>query len=146
MVVNFEAQAQFAKTMRKPRKKKKKKPEQLVAKLKYQKECNELNIVSIDPREIIGAKKMVAFNSKYRTLTVYDASPLVDGFTIKGTTLVGYDEANSKTKKLRDPKSVLPRMIGGVRAINNAWETVKTKESTPNGRFNEHTVIIQVIK
>jgi hypothetical protein len=146
MVVNFEAQAQFAKSIRKPRKKKKKKPEQLVAKLKYQKECNELNIVSIDPREIIGAKKMVAFNSKYRTLTVYDASPLVDGFTIKGTTLVGYDEANSKTKKLRDPKSVLPRMIGGVRAINNAWETVKTKESTPNGRFNEHTVIIQVIK
>jgi hypothetical protein len=146
MVVNFEAQAQFAKSIRKPRKKKKKKPEQLVAKLKYQKECNELNIISIDPREIIGAKKMVAFNSKYRTLTVYDASPLVDGFTIKGTTLVGYDEANSKTKKLRDPKSVLPRMIGGVRAINNAWETVKTKESTPNGRFNEHTVIIQVIK
>ena len=77
---------------------------------------------------------------------MYDASPLVDGFTIKGTTLVGYDEANSKTKKLRDPKSVLSRMIGGVRAINNAWETVKTKETKPNGRFNEHTVILQVIK
>jgi hypothetical protein len=77
---------------------------------------------------------------------VYDASPLVDGFTIKGTTLIGFDEGSSKTKKLRDPKSVLSRMIGGVRAINNAWETVKTKESVPNGRFNENTVIIQVIK
>jgi hypothetical protein len=77
---------------------------------------------------------------------VYEASPLVDGFTIKGTTLLGYDETSSKTKKLRDPKSVLSRMIGGVRAINNAWETVKTKETTPNGRFNEHTVIVQVIK
>lgn len=146
MVVHFQAQAQFAKSIRKPRKKKKKKPEQLVAKLKYQKECTEFSINSVDPREIIGAKKLVAFNTKYRTLSVYDASPLVDGFTIKGTTLVGYDEANSKTKKLRDPKSVLSRMIGGVRAINNAWETVKTKETKPNGRFNEHTVILQVIK
>ena len=146
IVVQFQAQAQFAKSIRKPRKKKKKKPEQLVAKLKYQKECPEFNVNSIDPREIIGAKKLVAFNSKYRTLMVYDASPLVDGFTIKGTTLVGYDEASSKSKKLRDPKSVLPRMIGGARAINNAWETVKTKESVPNGRFNEHTVIVQVIK
>jgi len=146
MVVHFQAQAQFAKSIRKPRKKKKKKPEQLVSKLKYQKECSEFNITSVDPREIIGAKKLVAFNSKYRTLTVYESSPLVDGFTIKGTTLVGYDEANSKCKKLRDPKSVLTRMIGGVRAINNAWETVKTKETKPNGRFNENTVILQVIK
>jgi hypothetical protein len=146
MVVHFEAQSQFAKTIRKPRKKKKKKPEQLIAKLKYQKECTEFNITSVDPKEIIGAKKLVAFNSKYRTLTLYEASPLVDGFTVKGTTLLGYDEAASKTKKLRDPKSVLPRMIGGVRAINNGWETVKTKETKPNGRFNENTVIIQVIK
>ena len=146
MVVHFEAQAQFAKSIRKPRKKKKKKPEQLVAKLKYQKECTEFDITSVDPKEIIGAKKLVAFNSKYRTLTMYESSPLVDGFTIKGTTLLGYDEAASKTKKLRDPKSVLPRMIGGVRAINNGWETVKTKETKPNGRFNENTVIIQVIK
>lgn len=146
MVVHFQAQAQFAKSIRKPRKKKKKKPEQLVAKLKYQKECTDFNINSVDPKEIIGAKKLVAFNTKYRTLTVYEASPLLDGFTIKGTTLVGFDEANSKTKKLRDPKSVLSRMIGGVRAINNAWETVKTKETKPNGRFNEHTVIVQVIK
>jgi hypothetical protein len=146
MVVQLQAQAQFAKKIRKPRKKKKKKPEQLIAKLKYQKECTEFNLNSVDPREIIGAKKLVAFNTKYRTLTVYDASPLVDGFTIKGTTLIGFDEGSSKTKKLRDPKSVLSRMIGGVRAINNAWETVKTKESVPNGRFNENTVIIQVIK
>lgn len=146
MVVHFQAQAQFAKSIRKPRKKKKKKPEQLVSKLKYQKECTEFSINSVDPKEIIGAKKLVAFNTKYRTLTVYEASPLVDGFTIKGTTLVGFDEANSKTKKLRDPKGVLSRMIGGVRAINNAWETVKTKETKPNGRFNEHTVIVQVIK
>lgn len=146
MVVHFQAQSQFAKAIRKPRKKKKKKPEQLVAKLKYQKECTEFNVNSVDPREIIGAKKLVAFNTKYRTLTVYDASPLVDGFTIKGTTLVGFDQANSKTKKLRDPKSVLSKVIGGVRAINNAWETIKTKESAPNGRFNEHTVIVQVIK
>jgi len=146
MVVNFQAQAQFAKQIRKPRKKKKKKPEQLVAKLKYQKDCSEFGITSVDPRDIIGAKKIVAFNTKYRTLTVYEASPLVDGFTIKGTTLVGFDEASSKTKKLRDPKSVLSRVIGGVRAINNAWESVKTKESAPNGRFNENTVIVQVIK
>lgn len=146
MVVHFQAQAQFAKSIRKPRKKKKKKPEQLVSKLKYQKECTEFNINSVDPKEIIGAKKLVAFNTKYRTLTVYEASPLVDGFTIKGTTLLGYDEVNSKTKKLRDPKSVLSRMIGGSRAITNAWETVKTKETKPNGRFNEHTVIVQVIK
>jgi hypothetical protein len=146
IVSNFQAQAEFAKTMRKPRKKKKKKPEQIVAKLKYQKEYPQCNISSVDPRDIIGAKKLVTFNTKYRTLTVYESSQLVDGFTFKGTTLLGFDENLSNSKKLRDPFGVLPKMIGGVRAINNAWESVKTKQTKPNGRINSNTVLVQVIK
>lgn len=146
IVDNFEAQAEFAKTMRKPRKKKKKKPEQIVAKLKYQKDLPQCGITSVDPRDIIGAKKLVTFNTKYRTLTVYESSALVDGFTFKGTTLLGFDENKSNSKKLRDPFGVLPKMIGGVRAITNAWESIKTKQTKPNGRINSNTVLIQVIK
>jgi hypothetical protein len=144
----FDENSKITKAVRKPRAKKKKSPDKQVAKLKYLKEYSIGNrkLTSIDPRDIIGASKLVVFNTKYNKLTVYEKSSLVDGFSVKGCTLIGYDEKNSSTKKIRKPESFdFNKFLGGARAVNNTFKDISTKESLPNGRFNEHVIIIQAI-
>ena len=144
----FDENSKITKAVRKPRAKKKKSPDKQVAKLKYLKEFAIKNrkLTSIDPRDIIGASKLVVYNTKYCKITIYEKSSLVDGFSIKGCTLVGYDEKNSASKKIRKPESFdFTKFIGGARAINNAFKDISTKESIPNGRFNENVIILQAI-
>ena len=132
---------------RKPRRKKSKTPGQLTKNLKYQEKNEDLGIQSIDPRKIIGAKKVIVFNTKYSILQMYEASELVDGMSVKGTTLVGFDEKKSVQRKVRDPKKILKTCAtSGVRAINNAYKSLTTKESLPTGRINANCVILQVFR
>jgi len=70
----------------------------------------------------------------------------VAGFAVKGTSIVGFDEKKSYTKKLRKPKDVLKSMLGGIRQINNALNSLKTKQAKANGRLNENTIILQALK
>jgi len=148
MVNVFDENSKITKAVRKPRAKKKKSPDKQVAKLKYLKEydMNGKKLVSIDPREIVNASKIVVYNTKYNKITLYEKSSLVDGFSIKGCTLIGFDQKNSVSKKIRKPESFdFARFLGGARAINNAFKDITTKESLPNGRFNENIVILQAI-
>ena len=103
-------------------------------------------MTSIDPRDIVGASKLVVFNTKYNKITLYEKSSLVDGFSIKGCTLIGFDEKTSATKKIRKPETFdFSKFLGGARAVNNAFKDISTKESNPNGRFNENIIILQAI-
>lgn len=148
MVNIFDENSKITKAIRKPRAKKKKSPEKQVAKLKYLKEFNINNkkLTSIDPRDIVGASKLVVYNTKYNKITLYEKSSLVDGFSIKGCTLIGFDEKSSATKKIRKPESFdFNKFLGGARAVNNAFKDISTKESSPNGRFNENVIILQAI-
>lgn len=132
---------------RKPRRKKSKTPGQLTKNLKYQEKHDELGIQSVDPRKIIGAKKVVVFNTKYNILQIYETSALVDGLSVKGTTLVGFDEKKSVQRKVRDPKKIVKTCAtSGIRAINNAYKSLTTKESLPTGRINANCVILQVFR
>lgn len=130
---------------RKPRKKKKKTPEQQVQKLKFQEEDIELNIKSIDPRLIVGAKVLVVFNTKYKKVSIYYSNDN-DGFSIKGTTVQNWDEKKSFTKTLRKPKSVVQSLKGNQKNVETKLESLKTKSSSVNGRLNDNTILIQTIK
>ena len=106
------------------------------------------NVASVDPATIPGSDAVVMFNTKTRKATVYSAK---DGtkLTVKGTKLIGFDEAKSFAKTLRLPKAVLPSLrnaTSGARAtmVMNAY--VKGKSHTANGRINKDTVIIKVFK
>lgn len=129
--------------VRKPRKTKPKSADKIVSKMKFQKESNELKIVSIDPSKIIGAKELWTFSTKYNVLAHYVSD---EGFSVKGTTLQNVAES-SKQKKLRKPADVLPGITSSTsKAAERAFEAVKTKEATPNGRINEFTVILRAVK
>jgi len=138
-------QASVAKTTRKPRKKKEKTPAQLVAKLPYLKEHPELKLKSINPEEIVGCDRLVVYNTKTGVVCIYNSSELSSGLSVKGAAIVNYDIKQSSMKKVRDPKKSLPKFLGGLRAINNAYSEIKTKEKPVNGRMNANCIILQAI-
>ena len=131
--------------VRKPRKKKEIPAEQLVKKLKYQTAMPELKLVSIDPSKLIGAKEAWLYNSKTRMLQHYVA---VDrgGIKTKGTTLQNFDENKSSMKKVRNPETVSEYVDGGPKAIIKQFDSLKVKPMKCNGRVNETTLILRIIK
>lgn len=129
-----------AKKVRKPRKKKKKSPEQLIKKLNYKRDDTSLGLTSIDPRDIIGASKLVVFNTKYSKICVYETQS-ADGLSVKGTTLQNVDKAICKT--VRKPKEFFKTLGNGIRSFNNQFSKLKTKESEASLRIGEHSIIVK---
>lgn len=132
--------------VRKPREKKTKSAVDQVSKMKYQKEFPALKIVSVNPAEIVGCKQLWTYNTKYKKLTRYDAGG-PNGIQVKGTTLTGYDVDTSSTKSVRKPDVVIQSLLGaGKVALRTFLEDIKTNETKPNGRINNDTVLLRVIK
>ena len=141
-----ETRATIAKATRKPRKKKEKSPVQLVAKLKYKQKDETYNVVSIDPKQIIGANQLWVFNTKYRTLAVYNAMGPA-GLNVKGSTVTGYDEKTSIVKKLRKPTEQVNKLLGGGKVVLRKYmDEIKCKPKEANGRINNDVVLLRIIK
>lgn len=131
---------------RKPRKRKEKSPDQLVAKVKVCESDDNYNLKSIPPKDIIGATQLWVFNIKYKRLTVYNADD-ARGFTMKGTTLQNFSESKSVTKTLRKPEKTLPEVLkGGKVVLRNLMDNLTTKAMEANGRLNSDTVLLRVVK
>ena len=131
-------------TIRKPRKKKVKPASVLVAKMNYLTGNDEYK--SVDPKEIIGASQLWVFNAKTRNLSVYNAVGN-SGLSVRGSTLTGFDEATSITKKLRKPEAVIkPLLEGGKIYLRKVMENIKTAEQKATGRINVDTILLRVVK
>ena len=133
-------------TPRKKRRAKSKTPEQLVSKVKYEEKNEEFKLTSISPTDIIGASKLIVFNTKYRELTIYTTLDPA-GFIVKGTTIQNFSKDSSKSKKVRKPENILPVVkTSGIREINKRFTDLNTKSKTPTGRLNSSTIIMKVLK
>jgi hypothetical protein len=131
---------------RKPRKRKTKTPDQLVSKLKYLAEFPDLKLTSIAPKDIIGASQLWVFNTKNRKLGCYQAID-ADGFSVKGSTLLNFNEVKSIQKTLRKPEATLPEIVkGGKVYLRSALDNIRAVESGLTGRFNSDTILIRVVK
>jgi hypothetical protein len=132
-------------TVRKTRKKKLKTPEQIVKKLKFQSECNELNVKSLSPDKLIGAKELWLYNTKNKKLSLYVSA--VEGFSVKGTTLINFEPKESFEKVLRKPKEILEEFQTASKTrAKKIFDELTTKLSECTGRFNENTIILKIIK
>jgi hypothetical protein len=141
-----ETRAVVAKTVRKPRKKKEKPASVVVSKLKYKEKDETYNVVSVDPKQIVGANQLWVFNSKYRTLAVYNAMGPA-GLNVKGSTLTGWDEKTSVVKTLRKPTEQLNRLKdGGKIVLRKFMDEIKCKPKTATGRINKDVVLVRIIK
>jgi hypothetical protein len=130
--------------IRKPRKKKEKSALQLIKRFKYKKEDSSLKIVSIDPTNIVGASMLWYYNTKYKKLTQLISEK---GLSIKGTTIINFDKDTSKVKTLRKPEDTIKKVLDGGKVIlRNLMENLTTKEGIVNGRINNETILLRVIK
>lgn len=117
-----------------------------VAKLKYLNESAEFKVTSVDPVNLVGASEVYLFNTKYRTLTRLVTSSS-SGFEIKGTTLHNVDLQASEKKTLRKPDEQLATFTKCTQAkARKAFDEIKTKPGSVNGRINEAMIILKVYK
>jgi hypothetical protein len=138
--------AHNAKATRKPRKVKAKPVDKVISKLQFKKDDNGFKIVSIDPTNIVGASQLWIFNTKTRKLGVYNAIDS-SGLSVKGTSIVNYNEATSIQKTVRKPEAVLPNCLkGGKIILKKLLPEINAVEQTLTGRINSDIVLLRVIK
>lgn len=129
------------KAERKPRTRKEKPASALVKAVQYQKEFKELNLKSIEPKQIIGASQVFLYNVKYKKLT-HLVSTDAKGLTIKGTTIYGFNVDESMTKVVRKPDLVFAEI--NKRKLKFHMKQMKTTAQEANGRINSDTIILTV--
>lgn len=128
------------KATRKTRIKKAPTADKQVAKLKYLKDSNEHKIVSVNPLTIIGAKRVLVFNTKNRKIEEY-TTERHNGFEVKGQALQHINGARGKL--LRKPEEFLPIALKKTPTqFKKEFDKLTTKEYKPNGRFNDKIVIL----
>ena len=145
----------IANANRKPRKKKEKTPEQLVAKMQFKKNDEKANLESIDPAEIIYAEQVWVYNTKTRKLGHYIAKVLDPrgmnrpgtGLMVKGTSIKGFDEENSIQKTLRKPEQQLKEFANsGPKKVIEVFDAIKTMGIKLNGRVNSEVILLRAVR
>lgn len=142
-----------AKATRKPRKAKPKSATKLVEKLKYCKTDEKYKLASVSPDQIIGANELWVFNVKTRKLGKYVAANIDpkgmgrdgSGLSVKGTTITGFDPAQSVQKTLRKPEEQLKEFkAAGKVALRKFLGNINTTDTKLNGRCNPDTILLKI--
>lgn len=130
-----------------PRQRKAVPVEKIVAKLKYIKtfkdDANKLDLVSIHPTKLHGASEAWVYDTAKRKLHHYVADEYSKTFTVKGSTLLGFDTSKSEIKTLRKPAEQIKEIMGSKPAARKYFNEIKAVAATPNGRFNDQMIILK---
>lgn len=138
------AKIAFDKSSKPVRRKRQKAPADLVKKMTYCKESSELGLKSVGATKIIGAGKLVVFNTKTRVLSFFE-SESAHGLSVKGASIIGYDVKKSVGKKLRKPAKFFATINGkGWRAFKSEFEKIKSVEKASKPRINQDVVLYGV--
>jgi hypothetical protein len=136
---------QEAKVTRKPRARKAVPAEKVVAKMKYMKTFEPLKLVSISPTDVLGAKELWVYNTKYRKLGKYVAAEFQE-LGVKGTSITGFDEAKSVCKTIRKPEEKLKEFkAAGKVQLRKFLEDINATDARMNGRINEETILLKIV-
>jgi len=121
--------------------------EKQVAKLKYLKTfkdtASKLDLMSISPIKLHGASEAWVYDTAKRKLHHYIADDYSKTFTVKGSTLLGFDTAQSEVKTLRKPAEQIKEVMGSKPAARKYFKDIKAVSTTPNGRFNDQMIILK---
>ena len=131
---------------RKPRAKKAPSKEKLISKLKYLERDDKLQLVSVNPLDIIDAKEVWVYNIKTRKLGKYVAADHAT-LQVKGAGLQFYDEKLSIQKTLRKPDETLKEFKkAGKVQLRKFMDNIKTTDIKLNGRLNSDTIILKCVQ
>ena len=142
IIEDAEKYGSVTKKIRAPRKQKPVSADKVVKNLKYQKESNEHKIASINPTSIIGAKTLWTFNTKYNSLSVFNAIGPA-GLNVRGSTVLDFDDKTSKTLKIgRKTDEKLEAVLKGGKIVQK--KLMEEMRPIDNGRINENTILLKV--
>lgn len=133
------------KTQLPARKKKVLTAEQQVRQLKFQLKDEQLGLRSVDPSKLIDATEIWLYDVSKRKLTYLVADEHAQSMSVKGTTIVGFDNVNSGTKTLRKPNDQIKELMKCSKpASRKFFKDIKTLQTIPHGRMNDTTIILKV--
>lgn len=136
---------QVKKVERKPRKKKAVSPEKLTAKFRYQREDTDLKLKSQAVTDLVNAQEAWLYDTKKRKLIHVVADEMAKTFTVKGTSIIGFDTAASMQKTLRKPKEQLKSLMSvGAPAARKIFKEIRATETKFNGRSNENIILLRI--
>lgn len=145
IVEDAQRYAQNEKKARKPRTPKPVSAEKKLKDFKFMPAYDPLKLKSIRPEQVLGASELWTFSTKYNQLTVFRmASPA--GLDVHRTAITNFDEATSKTKKLKakDVNNVLSQVLtGGKVAMRNMMANIKGSDQKLQERMNENTILLR---
>jgi len=117
--------------------------EKLVSKLKYAKDHTELKLISINPADIIGVQSLWVYNVRTRKLGTYYAAD-ESGWSIRGTSIVGFSETLSVSKTLRKPAEQLAEFVKCSKPqMRKYLSTIRATETALNGRINTDIILLK---
>jgi hypothetical protein len=135
---------QIKKSEKKPRAKKAVPPEKVVARFKYAREFAELKLKSESATKLVGASEAWLYDSAKRKLIHVVADSHLGTFTVKGSSLVGFDPAATVQKTLRKPAEQIKSIVSvGKPAARKAFKDIKATEVKFNGRGNDNLIILK---
>jgi len=147
VLTDLNAYISVKKASKAPRQRKAVPVEKIVAKLKYLKTfkdvASKLDLVSISPVKLHGSSEAWVYDTAKRKLHHYIADEYSKAFTVKGSTLLGFDTGKSEIKTLRKPAEQLKEIMGSKPAARKYFNDIKAVSTTPNGRFNEAMIILK---
>ena len=133
-----------SKAVRKTRVKKTPSKEKIIAKLQYKDKDDRLQIASVNPVDLIGSTEIWVYNTKTRKLGRYIAEDTATVMTIKGNTVIGFDELKSVQKTLRKPEETLKAFkTAGKVKLRTFLADIATTDTKLSGRFNSDTIILK---
>jgi hypothetical protein len=134
------------KAKRKVRAKKAVSLDKQVARIKFKQMDTDFGIASVSPTQIVGAKEVWTFNTKYRKLGRFVAKDDA-GLGVKGSNITDFNEVTSVQKSLRKPPEQIKELMkAGKVQLRKFMESIKGVEHKMKARTNEHMVILRVVK
>lgn len=64
-------------------------------------------------------------------------------FTVKGNSLLGFDNVQSEMKTIRKPSEQLKEIMGSKPSARKFFKEIKAVAATPKGRFNKNMIILK---
>ena len=144
VIADCNTYVQIKKVERKPRAKKAVPAEKVAAKFKYLKEFEELKLKSEPATKLVNASEAWLYDSAKRKLIHVVADSHLGSFSIKGSSIVGFDPATTVQKTLRKPLEQIKSITSvGKPAARKAFKDIKATEVKFNGRGNDNLVILK---
>ena len=133
-----------SKQVAKVRKKKPKDKSKLVQNLKFLKDDTALGITSVEPINLLNCSEVWTYDTKTRKLSKY-FSPVSGSISVKGASLVGFDDNFSNSRLLRKPETQVKEFSELKKNDLTKWySAVKSKSGPVRARLTPTTLILKV--